>query len=79
MFQFSSDLHRDEYHLGTLAMRFRGTRDEEERRAIAAEYAQTVDRLIQSGRWVEAPTFEDQLPDEWMPPAFTAYWYDEQP
>jgi hypothetical protein len=32
--------------LGALAMRFRGTRDETARRAIATEYAQEVQRLI---------------------------------
>ena len=67
----------DENLLGTLAMRFRGTRSEDERRAIAEEYARTVDRLIRSGRWNECPAFEDQLPDGWMPQAFRAYWYDE--
>ena len=60
--------------LGALAMRFRGTRDETVRRAIAAEYAQEVQRLIQTGDWSEAPAFEDMLPDEWMPSAFYAYW-----
>ena len=61
-------------HLGALAMRFRGTRDETVRRAIAAEYAQEVQRLIETGNWSEAPAFEDMLPDEWMPRAFYAYW-----
>jgi hypothetical protein len=65
----------DENYLGSLAMRFRGTRNKDERRSIAEEYARTVDRLIQSGQWVEAPSFEDQLPDEWMPKAFADYWY----
>ena len=60
--------------LGALAMRFRGTRDETVRRAIAAEYAQEVQRLIETGNWSEAPAFEDMLPDEWMPGAFYAYW-----
>ena len=60
--------------LGALAMRFRGTRDETARRAIAAEYAQEVQRLIETGNWSEAPAFEDMLPDEWMPRAFYAYW-----
>jgi hypothetical protein len=36
-----------------------------------------VDRLIQSGRRAEAPSFEDRLPDEWMPKAFADYWFDE--
>jgi hypothetical protein len=60
--------------LGALAMRFRGTRDETVRRAIAAEYAQEVQRLIENGNWSEAPSFEDMLPDEWIPRAFHAYW-----
>ena len=60
--------------LGVLAMRFRRTRDEAARRAIAADYAQEVQRLIETGNWAEAPAFEDQLPDEWMPDAFFAYW-----
>ncbi len=70
------DFARDEDHLGILAMRFRSTRDEEERKIIAEEYAQTVNRLIRSRRWHEAPAFEDQLPDAWMPKAFSDYWYD---
>jgi hypothetical protein len=53
---------------------FRRTRDETARRAIAAEYAQEVQRLIETGDWSEAPAFEDQLPLEWMPEAFFAYW-----
>ena len=60
--------------LGVLAMRFRRTRDEITRHAIATEYAQEVQRLIDSGDWSEAPAFEDQLPLEWMPEAFFAYW-----
>ena len=62
------------HQLGVLAMRFRRTRDEAVRRAIAAEYAREVQRLIETGNWAEAPAFEDQLPDEWMPEAFVAYW-----
>jgi predicted transcriptional regulator len=60
--------------LGVLAMQFRRTRDEAARRAIAAEYAREVQRLIETGSWTQAPAFEDQLPDEWMPEAFFAYW-----
>jgi hypothetical protein len=55
-------------------MRFRRTRDETTRRAIATEYSQEVQRLIETGDWSEAPAFEDQLPLEWMPKAFFAYW-----
>jgi hypothetical protein len=53
-------------------MRFRRTRDEAARRAIAGEYAREVQRLIETGNWTKAPTFEDQLTDEWMPEAFFA-------
>ena len=67
------------HHLGVLAMRFRRTRDETVRRAIAAEYAREVQRLIETGIWTEAPAFEDQLPDEWMPEAFFAYWCPDSP
>jgi hypothetical protein len=65
--------------LGALAMRFRRTRDEAARREIADEYAREVRRLIESGVWAEAPAFEDQLPDEWMPEAFFAYWSADGP
>jgi len=59
--------------LGVLAMKFRQTRDEAVRRTIAVEYGQEVQRLIDAGNWSEAPAFEYQLPDEWMPEAFFAY------
>lgn len=65
----------DAEHLGILAMTFRGTRCESERREIAREYSQTVERLIQSGVWHEMPAPEDQLPDDWMPKAFFDYWF----
>jgi hypothetical protein len=58
-------------------MRFRRTRDAAARRAIAAEYAREVQRLIETGAWSEAPAFEDQLPLEWMPEAFFKYWSPE--
>jgi hypothetical protein len=67
----------DEDRLGQLAMEFRGTRRDAERRTIAASYSQTVDRLIQSGTWHEMPASEDQLPDAWMPKAFFEYWSRE--
>ena len=67
------------HQLGALAMRFRRTRDEAARRAIAAEYAREVQRLIETGNWTQAPAFEDQLPDECMPEAFFAYWCPESP
>ena len=65
---------RDEEHLGQLAMRFRRTRRESERRAIADDYALTVERLIRRGGWNEVPAPEDQLPDLYMPRAFFEYW-----
>jgi hypothetical protein len=65
---------RDIERLGVLAMQFRGTRDESERRGIAADYSQVVDRLIKSGRWHEIPGPDDQLPDDWMPRAFFDHW-----
>jgi hypothetical protein len=64
---------QDEERLGELAMRFRHTRQVEERQAIADEYSSTVERLIRSGHWQEMPAPEDQLPDAWMPHAFFAY------
>ncbi len=60
--------------LGILAMQFRGTRDEDNRRAIAREYALVVTELIDSKKWREIPPLEDQLPDEWMPESFFTYW-----
>jgi hypothetical protein len=63
-----------EQQLGILAMRFRGTRDEAERALITAEYAKVVTRLIESGKWGEIPSLEDQLPDDRMPQAFFEYW-----
>jgi hypothetical protein len=77
MGQTPIDIGRDADRLGSLAMRFRSTRREEERKVIAEEYARTVDRLVRSGQWAECPPPEDQLPDAWMPQAFRAYWYDE--
>ena len=73
-----SSLWRAEERLGELAMKFRGTRRDADRRAIAADYSQTVEQLIQSGRWQEMPAPEDQLPDAWMPKAFFEYWSRQQ-
>ncbi len=73
-FPVASLVAEDQNHLGALAMRFRGTRDETERGAIAAEYADTVSRLIQSGARDEAPPPEDRLPRDAMPAAFFAFW-----
>lgn len=63
-----------EERLGMLAMQFRSTRDEAERKIIAAEYGETVNALIAGGSWNEMPPLEDQLPDGWMPPAFDEFW-----
>jgi hypothetical protein len=68
----------DEQRLAGLAMNFRGTRHEAERRDLARDYSQTVERLIHSGKWHEMPPPEDQLPDDWMPPAFFEYWSRQQ-
>jgi len=65
---------QDEQRLGDLAMKFRGTRSEAERQAIAADYSQIVEQLIQSGGWQEMPAPEDELPDTWMPKAYFEYW-----
>ena len=69
-----ASMAQDEERLGGLAMKFRGTRRDAERPDIAKDYSQTVDRLIQSGKWHEMPPPEDQLPDDWMPPEFFEYW-----
>ena len=67
-------VRQDEERLGELAMQFRGTRRDAERRAIAGDYSRTVDRLIHSGAWQDMPAPEDQLPDAWMPRAFFEHW-----
>jgi len=72
------DPAQDEERLGELAMRFRGTRDEADRRAIALDYGRAVDRLVRGGRWDEMPPPEDQLPDDWMPAAFFDNWSRRQ-
>jgi len=50
------NIAQDEERLGGLALQFRGTRRDAERREIAKHYSQTVERLIQSGRWHDAPS-----------------------
>lgn len=77
MHRVSSSIYQDVERLGQLAMSFRGTRRDDERRAIANEYSQAIERLIQSGNWQEVPSLEDQLPDEWMPQAFYDYWAEQ--
>ena len=69
-----SQVALDQEHLGSLAMAFRGTRSEADRRKVADEYADTINRLIASGEWHEAPAMEDQLPNEWMPRSFFEFW-----
>lgn len=77
MHRVSSSIHQDVERLAQLAMNFRGARVDGDLQAIAHEYARTVQRLIQSGSWREAPSCEDQLPDEWMPQAFYHHWAEE--
>jgi hypothetical protein len=77
MHRVLSTIYQDVERIGQLAMSFRGTRRDDERRAIANEYSQTVERLIHSGNWQEVPSFEDQLPDDWMPKAFYDYWAEQ--
>jgi hypothetical protein len=74
MHYFPPPLSQDEEHLGELAMKFRGARRDEERRAIAGDYSQTGQQLIDGGCWREMPAPEDQLPDAGMPTAFFDYW-----
>jgi hypothetical protein len=50
--------------LGQLVMRFRSTRDEEQRKLIAEEYRSLCER---HAPFAEYPAFEDMLPDEYMP------------
>jgi hypothetical protein len=70
----SSHVSSDEERLGELAMKFRGTKRDAERRAIALDYSKTVQRLIDSRSWREMPSPEDELPDAWLPDAFFTYW-----
>jgi hypothetical protein len=74
MHRLPPNIPADEERLGQLAMRFRSTRRDSKRRQIFAEYAEAVDRLIQSGSWNEAPAPEDQLPHDYMPRAFFEFW-----
>ena len=69
-----SSVAQDAERLGVLAMKFRSTRRDAERRDIAKDYSQTVERLINSSSWQEMPAPEDHLPDDWMPKAFFDYW-----
>jgi hypothetical protein len=71
---FSPNIAQDEDLLGRLAMRYRRVRDRADRIQVAKEYAEAVDRLIRSGAWHNAPSPEDQLPDDDMPRAFFEFW-----
>lgn len=79
MRRLSPTVPTDEEHLSQLASRFRSTRQDDERRAIAVEYADTVERLIRSGHWNETPPPEDQLPDASMPRVFLEFWSNPVP
>jgi hypothetical protein len=56
--------------LGILAMEFRGTMDDEQRRVIAGKYERILNQLLSGKRRREMPPLESQLPDEWMPKTF---------
>jgi len=60
--------------LGLIAMKFRGKHNPWDREEAKQEYAQVVFELIESGLWNEMPSFEDMLPNEYMPEAFFEYW-----
>lgn len=77
MHRNSSSSYQDIERLAQLAMNFRGTRQDDQLRAIANDYALTVERLIESRNWHDVPSFEDQLPDEWMPKTFYDYWAEQ--
>jgi len=66
------------WRLAQLAGRFRSTRDEAERQAIAKEHAAEVDRLIRRGGWEECPGLDETLPDDCMPQAFFDYWVRDE-
>ena len=77
MHRISSSIHQDVERLAQLAMNSRGARQDDQRRAIANEYALTVERLTKSANWHDVPSFEDQLPDEWMPKVLCDYWAEQ--
>jgi len=70
----SSSSGQDEMRFAQLVSQFHHARSDEERRLIANEYACLVFQLIESGSWDQAPSWENWLPDEWMPQAFFDYW-----
>jgi hypothetical protein len=61
--------------LGTLAFKFRGTRDENLRRDIAFWYGKIMEQLQRQGG-AEFPGPEDLLPDEYMPKDWWKHWND---
>lgn len=71
-------LEDDENELGWLAMKYRGCNHapdvKEQREKIVKEYAEVVQRLIDSGGWDEVPGLEDMLPHNDMPKIFNEYW-----
>ena len=72
------NVSEDEMQLGRLAMKYRRLYpDKESRKAVIAEYAEVVDRLIRSGTWNEVPSPEDQLASDDMPKAFFDYWFSD--
>jgi hypothetical protein len=74
MYTSPFNLSEDEKLLRRLAMKFRRTRDQNERQGIRSDYSKAVERLIESQSWREMPGPEDQLPSDWMPRAFFDYW-----
>ena len=62
----------DEELLGKIAFEWRGMC--KIRTKFMDDYAQAVNRLINSGKWFEMPPLEDQLPDYLMPQQFYEYW-----
>ena len=64
------DVEHLERDLGRAAMKFRGNRGVHDREEAITDYAYTVRRLIETGRWELMPAFEDMLPDEHMPDEF---------
>jgi hypothetical protein len=55
MSSIPSSLWQAEERLGQLAMQFRGARNIADRQAIARDYSQIIEQLIESGSWNEMP------------------------
>lgn len=70
----------DEELLGKIAFEWRGTcvTRTGDIHKFMDDYAQAVNRLIKSGKWVDSPPPEDQLPHDMMPRAFFDYWNVER-